>query len=570
MTEKPFTRIGRYELRERLGAGGMARVYKAWDTLLQRLVAIKILHEHLADDPSFKERFEREAQLVAGLNHPNIVQVFDYSCVTIGGFDQYYMVMPFVPGSTLRRELDEGPSRQGLTRVRMLQISRDLSSALGYAHERGMAHRDVKPGNVLIDDNGRAILTDFGIARLVQSARLTLDGSSTGTPAYMSPEQASGQAGDARSDLYSLAIIQFEMLLGQLPYQDDASMAVMMQHLNSPVPTFSDRAPKSEPALDSYFANALAKSPDKRFQKAEDQQVALESALGGPATVLFPVSEPAATVTITPPVATAGAAGMPSGPHQEAGAAIPPSQLRRPRVLTGCAVGAMLVLAVLVAGYVITSSQQQATPTLTNQPALGLNGESWFYTRFRNEDAANSLWPQQVELPFSHTIADGTYRLSNELPFSADTVIHGGESVYEDVLLYMDGTLDPSSASASAFGLVFRYRDADNYNVFAVDGEGRFSIWVRENGIWRELRGLDESWTTDPAINLIGEPNVLTLEVRGDQFTGYVNNQKVVQLTDATLGPGLIGIYVGSDDGASTALIDEYRVREVTISMTGP
>ena len=347
-------------------------------------------------------------------------------------------------------------------------------------------------------------------------------------------------------------------------------MAVMMQHLNSPVPTFSDRAPKSEPALDSYFAKALAKSPDKRFQKAEDQQVALESALGAPATVSFPVSEPAATVTITPAVVTAGAAGMPSGPHQEAGAAIPPAQLRRPRVLMGFAVGAMLVLAVLVAAFVIISSQQQATPTLTNQPALGLNGESWFYTRFRNEDAAKSLWPQQVELPFSHTIADGTYRLSNELPFSADTVIYGGESVFDDVLLYMDGTLDPASASASAFGLVFRYQDADNYNVFAVDGEGRFSIWVRENGIWRELRGLDESWTTDPAINLIGEPNVLTLEVRGDQFTGYVNNQKVVQLTDATLGPGLIGIYVGSDDGASTALIDEYRVREVTISMTGP
>jgi hypothetical protein len=138
-------------------------------------------------------------------------------------------------------------------------------------------------------------------------------------------------------------------------------------------------------------------------------------------------------------------------------------------------------------------------------------------------------------------------------------VLYDGGDSYDNILVYLDGLLDGSSAPASAFGIVFRYQDPDNYNVFAIDGVGRFSIWAREGGEWRELRNApDGPWTPDEAVRTIGQPNVLTLEVRGNQFTGYV------------FGPGRVGLYVGSDDGASTALIEEYRVRDVTASMTGP
>src|SRR5690242_6725532 len=142
--------LDRYELRERLGSGGMARVYKAWDTNLERLVAIKILHEHLADDPTFKERFEREAKFIAGFNHPNIVQVYDFAIVNRNGVPLCYMVMSYIPGQTLREYLEEAEAKgQRIHHERIRELVNDLSSALGYAHTRGMVHRDVKPGNII-------------------------------------------------------------------------------------------------------------------------------------------------------------------------------------------------------------------------------------------------------------------------------------------------------------------------------------------------------------------------------------------------------------------------------------
>ncbi|MFN8451151.1 MAG: serine/threonine-protein kinase [Anaerolineae bacterium] len=259
----------RYEIRERIGSGGMARVYKAWDTNLERLVAIKVLHEHLADDPTFKERFEREAKFIASFNHPNIVQLYDYAVKSRDGFPLCYMVMSYIPGSTLRGVMEDAAQHgERLPRERIRQLVDDLTSALGYAHRRGMVHRDVKPGNIILDEHSRAILTDFGIARMVQSTRLTADGVSTGTPIYMSPEQASGQPGDSRSDLYSLGIIVYEMLTTRPPFVDDTSLSVMLKHLNTPHPAPSEFIQTRQ--YDAFMSKALAKKPDERFQSAED------------------------------------------------------------------------------------------------------------------------------------------------------------------------------------------------------------------------------------------------------------------------------------------------------------
>ena len=305
MADTANIKIDRYLLQERIGSGGLARVYRAIDTNLDRAVAIKILHEHLSDDPSFKERFEREAKLIASLNHPNIVQIYDFNWFERDGYPVYYMVMPLIPGKTLATILDElAETGERMAHDNVLRLTLDLADALGYAHTAGMIHRDVKPANIILNERDQAVLTDFGIARLIESSRLTQDGISTGTPAYMSPEQATGLPGDARSDLYALGVILFELLTGQPPYDDENGMSLMLKHLNAPVPLITDTLPQASPELDDLIARALAKRPDDRFQTAAEFSDALKSAFLGSLVTVLPMLT-RATVTQTAPQAEA-------------------------------------------------------------------------------------------------------------------------------------------------------------------------------------------------------------------------------------------------------------------------
>ncbi len=217
--------IGKYRIVARLGRGGMAEVYKGYQPGLDRYVAVKVLHSHLADEEDFIGRFEREATAVARLRHSNIVQVYDFD--TEGS--TYYMVMEFVEGPTLKAELKER-SMQGKT-FSLPEVSRifsALSSAIDYAHSRGMVHRDLKPANVMFTAEGQVVLTDFGIARIMGATRYTMTGAISGTPAYMSPEQGQGERGDERSDIYSLGVILYEMVTGRVPYDADTPFAIIM------------------------------------------------------------------------------------------------------------------------------------------------------------------------------------------------------------------------------------------------------------------------------------------------------------------------------------------------------
>jgi eukaryotic-like serine/threonine-protein kinase len=220
------TQLGRYDLRERLGKGGMASVYKGWDANLERSVAVKVLHDYLVEDKDFRDRFEREAKLVASLDHPNIAQVYDFEIAERAGQPIYYMVMKYIPGKSLRALMeDDAHSGERLTLTEVSNVMSGVCNALQYAHQRGMVHRDVTPGNILFDEQGRAVLADFGIARIVASQRVTQSGMTSGTPLYMPPEQGLGEAGDHRSDLYSLGVILYEMLSGKPPF--DAESAVV-------------------------------------------------------------------------------------------------------------------------------------------------------------------------------------------------------------------------------------------------------------------------------------------------------------------------------------------------------
>jgi serine/threonine-protein kinase len=331
--------IGKYELHERIGRGGMAEVYKAYHASLDRYVAVKILHPFLSEDPEFKERFEREARNVAQLRHPNIVQVYDFDVEPQRML--YYMVMEYINGPTLRNRLMqlrfEG---ENFTTSEAIRITRDLASALAYAHSRGMVHRDIKPANIMIDSDGRVVLTDFGIARIVSGPNMTASGSMVGTPAYMSPEQGLGQPGDHRSDIYSLGVVLYQLVTGTIPYDADTPIAIILKHVNDPLPPPSSINPEIPEGLERILYKALAKSPEERYQNIEEMALHLDN-LDAASTLIIPASVP------TPQVEEV------AEPELESYA--PPLQTRAP--LHGCAgwlLASTVALMAAVAGFYLS------------------------------------------------------------------------------------------------------------------------------------------------------------------------------------------------------------------------
>ena len=270
---------GRYELGDLIGYGGMAEVHRGRDARLGRDVAIKVLRADLARDPSFLNRFRREAQSAAGLNHPSIVSVYDTGEDVGGeGTMQPYIVMEFVQGRTLRDILKtEGrlPAR------RAMEIVADVAAALDFSHRAGLVHRDVKPANVMITQSGAVKVMDFGIARAVadNSATVTQTANVIGTAQYLSPEQARGESVDARSDVYSTGCLLYELVTGAPPFQGDSPVAVAYQHVRENPTMPSSRVPGLPRALDSIVMKALAKNPQNRYQSAGEMRSDLQRAL---------------------------------------------------------------------------------------------------------------------------------------------------------------------------------------------------------------------------------------------------------------------------------------------------
>jgi eukaryotic-like serine/threonine-protein kinase len=264
---------GRYEIEELVGTGGMSSVYRARDSVLERRVALKILHEHFSADPEYVERFRREARAIARLNHPNIVTVIDR-----GEFGKrQFIVFEHIPGENLKEVVE----REGqLPVAQALALTHQIARGLAFAHQHGVVHRDVKPQNVLLDESGTAKVTDFGIARsLDPGEELTQTGTLLGTSDYIAPEQASGEPIDARSDQYSLGVLLYELLTGEVPYPADSFMAVAMRHLRDPVPSVRERRRDVPDRVDKIVARAMAKRPADRFPSTEAMMGAIEDAL---------------------------------------------------------------------------------------------------------------------------------------------------------------------------------------------------------------------------------------------------------------------------------------------------
>jgi serine/threonine protein kinase len=268
--------LGKYKLTERLGHGGMADVYKAHHTKLDRDVTIKVLHSHLIEGMEFLERFEREARAVAGLRHAHIVGIHDYD---VEG-DLYYMVMEYIDGGSLVEKLGALSRSSAYLPIRQVaSILQQVGEALDYAHAQGVIHRDIKPSNILLDSLGDAYLTDFGIARMMSNTQFTATGALIGTPNYMSPEQGQGLELDPTSDIYSLGIVLFEMLTGKAPFASDTPLAVIHKHIHEPLPGASELRPGLPALVEKVLFTAMAKDTKDRYKTAHEFSGAFDAAL---------------------------------------------------------------------------------------------------------------------------------------------------------------------------------------------------------------------------------------------------------------------------------------------------
>ena len=304
MTE--IARLGdRYDLGQIIGRGGMAEVFEATDTRLNRRVAVKVLRGELAKDPMFLERFRREAQSAAGLNHPNIVAVYDTGEDIVNEVTIPYIVMEYVDGITLREMLNNGPR---ILPERGLEIVAGVLAALDYAHRHGIIHRDIKPANVMINAHGDAKVMDFGIARAVSDVATSVTATSAvmGTAQYLSPEQARGEVVDARSDIYSAGCVLYELLIGTPPFNGETPVSIAYQHVNEAPKAPSLLDPSIPLSLDAIVLHSLAKHPSARYQTAAEMRADVERAIAG-----MPISAPSPQPTVAT-VVSDNTAAMPT------------------------------------------------------------------------------------------------------------------------------------------------------------------------------------------------------------------------------------------------------------------
>lgn len=546
--------LDRYEVVEVIGRGGMGSVFKACDTTLERDVAVKVLHSHLAIEANFRERFEREAKTMAALNHPNIARVYDFGYDMSAG--AYCIIMEHLPSWTLAdhmTRLSGGDLPSRLAEVR--RILPPLADALTYAHERGMIHRDIKPSNVLFNEQDSPVLADFGLAKLIRTTGLTATGTTIGTPSYISPEQGMGREVDQRSDIYSLGVITYEMLVGAVPFDADTPFGVIMKHVQEPLPSVIDLVPGISPDVDVVLFRAMAKKPEERYRSATAFVDDMIAALSGEDISDDISSEPDSTTQFEPSVIAPAktAAGKPS---------------RRVLLVVGTVL--LIILGVVGLKQILPQARAVETEEPPFQMAESITGGVDVFDNFSDP---TSGWPVEEEGPVQYGYQNGQYRVTITRPRWVQDTIPDLPHTYENQLfMEVEATLVDGQPE-SGYGLVFRWQDPGNFYVFAINGLDQVSMWAYENATWRELRGLDEAWTDSPAVKTDGSSNLIGVELSGDQLIGRVNYEIVIEVYDDTFGEGEVGLYVATiqqqvDNPMADVIFDNFVAQPFIPSMT--
>ncbi|MBN1993528.1 MAG: protein kinase [Anaerolineae bacterium] len=565
--------IGQYEIVEKIGVGGMATVYKAYQRSINRYVAVKILPTQFAHDPNFVKRFAQEAKAIAALEHPHILPVYDFG--TQEGLT--YMVMRYVEGGTLADQMGKPTSDK-----RIVEIVGNIARALEYAHRQGVVHRDIKPSNVLIDKQGEVLLTDFGIAKMMQDSggtRLTGTGSILGTPEYMSPEQAEGVSVDHRSDIYSLGVVLYELLTGQPPFQAKTPLAVVLKHVKEPLSPPRTIKPDVAEPLEQVVLKAMDKNREQRYQTAAEMEQALKDALreiesAAPTTSI----PPSKTQGVAPPVPTPAKGRSTMSTFLVIGLVV--------AVVLCLGAGGIFALAALsgrgergtataVSGDVSVSdglfpktpeptaeptaeSSDAPTPTKsgvevdTILPPVNLDRAELFRESF---DSNENNWTIGQEIDeygiYNAEMVDGRYRMSQKA--DKDVFIWeyltGGN--FDNFVVAVDAFPVEANTDAYGYGLVLR-NNANTQSLYTFEIENdSFKVDLLADGNWKTLA----DWKSLAAIN-VGGPNQLMAKAAGPALTFYVNGQEATTVEDNTLLDGSIGVALNLHQAGDSATVD--------------
>lgn len=555
-TLQPGQMLGSYRIIGQVGKGGMATVYKAYQASMDRNVAIKVLPRQLAESPEFAARFQQEARIIARLEHPHILPVFDF-----GESDGVtYFVMRYLEAGTLKTKMEAGP----LSLNEIDRLFTQLCEALNYAHGHGIVHRDLKPANALIDNDGNLFLTDFGIAKLLESAspRLTQTDAILGTPAYISPEQAKAETVNQRSDIYSLGIILYEMVTGSVPFVADTPLAVILKHISDPLPPPSILKKDIPESIERVILKALAKEPSDRYATASEFLSAWKRALEEKETVRQS-PEPTSASDSRAWTALDQTPGKPA----PAPSAAPSSSSGRTGWIVGCLVVACLAFSVLGVGIFFFNWQTPALltpatltpfPTLTSapptQPPATVSAPSNTAEILLQDDFSKSdQWGTITEADHSVEYDGEALRMQVLQQKNWFLWTTPNDETYKNIHVEVTAT-NNDGESTTAFGIMCRQQEADgSYYYFAITPAGEYVIALAKAGETDLFLTNDDQWGRSDLIKQSKDSYRIGADCGNGALALYVDGQLIDSVSDNTYSSGIVGLITWSGENVSTA-----------------